>query len=151
MLAGERSDEFIELVAHHYANAALAPEADLAWFDDPKERRPSNARRSMCCSPPASLRGEGTSWRGRSKLHERAAELERSVEMRAAVLEALGDDHDAVLHGDAALASYRTAMRGPSGRTRRRRGAWAGLHEGGADDPGESGAFSTSPRAGADR
>ena len=109
MLAGERSDEFVELIAHHYV-AALAPEADLAWFDDPKERDAIERKAFDVLLTAGELARRRYTVARAVEFHERAAVLGRSVEMRAAVLEALGDDHDAVLHGDAALASYRTAI-----------------------------------------
>ena len=37
-LAGDRRGEFVELVAHHYEQAAHPEDADLAWPDDPARR-----------------------------------------------------------------------------------------------------------------
>src|SRR5438034_515497 len=38
-LAGDRRGEFVELVAHHYEQAAHPEDADLAWPDDPARRQ----------------------------------------------------------------------------------------------------------------
>ena len=116
-----------------------------------RSERPSNGKAFDVLLTAGELRGEGTRWRRAVELHERAAALGRSVEMRAAVLEALGDDHDAVLHGDAALASYRRAISVLRDEPAGDEDAWSGLHEGGSDDPGEERSLQHVPGAGADR
>jgi hypothetical protein len=98
-----------ELVAHHYT-AAVTGDADLAWLDEP-DRRDAIAGRAF-----DALRFAGTVARRRYavqravELHEQAIALAPNRAARAAALEALGDDHDAVLHGDAALSAYREAI-----------------------------------------
>ncbi len=43
-LAGERSDEFVELVAYHYETAIAGEDADLAWLGDAGEREAVRAK-----------------------------------------------------------------------------------------------------------
>jgi class 3 adenylate cyclase/tetratricopeptide (TPR) repeat protein len=108
-VAGERAEEVAELVAHHYS-AAVVGDADLAWIDDPDRRN------AIAHSAFDALRFAGTVARRRYavqravELHEQAIELAPSRAARAAALEALGDDHDAAVHGDAALSAYREAI-----------------------------------------
>ena len=108
-VAGGRAEEVAELVAHHYS-AAVTGDADLAWIDEP-DRRDAIADRAF-----DALRFAGTVARRRYavqravELHEQAIALAPTNAARAAALEALGDDHDAVLHGDAALSAYREAI-----------------------------------------
>lgn len=108
-VAGGRAEEVAELVAHHYS-AAVTGDADLAWLDEP-ERRSEIADRAF-----DALRFAGTVARRRYavqravELHEQAIALAPTRAARAAALEALGDDHDAAVHGDAALSAYREAI-----------------------------------------
>ena len=108
-VAGGRAEEVAELVAHHYS-AAVAGDADLAWIDEP-DRRDEIAGKAF-----AALNFAGTVARRRYavqravELHERAIALAPTMTARATALEALGDDHDAAVHGDAALSAYREAI-----------------------------------------
>jgi len=108
-VSGGRAEEVAELVAHHYS-AAVTGDADLAWLDEP-DRRHAIAGRAF-----DALRFAGTVARRRYaveravELHEQAITLAPNRAARARALEALGDDHDAVLHGDAALSAYREAI-----------------------------------------
>jgi len=43
-LAADRRDEFIEVIAHHYAAAAQPETANLAWRDDPERREQVRVR-----------------------------------------------------------------------------------------------------------
>ena len=108
-VAGGRAEEVAELVAHHYS-AAVTGDADLAWIDEP-DRRDEIASRAF-----DALCFAGTFARRRYavhravELHEQALALAPNPAARATVLEALGDDHDAAVHGDAALSAYRAAI-----------------------------------------
>jgi class 3 adenylate cyclase len=108
-VAGGRAEEVAELVAHHYS-AAVTGDADLAWIDEP-DRRNAIAERAF-----DALRFAGTVARRRYavqravELHKQAIVLASTRMARAAALEALGDDHDVAVHGDAALSAYREAI-----------------------------------------
>jgi class 3 adenylate cyclase len=107
--AGGRTDEMAELVAHHYS-AAVTGDADLAWLDEP-ERLSVMVERAF-----DALCFAGTIARRRYavqravELHEQAVGLAPTRIGGARALEALGDDHDAAVHGDAALSAYREAI-----------------------------------------
>lgn len=109
-LAGERVDEFAELVAHHYQMAVAGDESDLAWEQDSAEYERLRRRAH------GSLVGAGASARRRFaiaravELHEGAIALAATDEERVAALEELGDDELARYHCDEALASYEQAL-----------------------------------------
>jgi class 3 adenylate cyclase len=108
-LAGERLDEMGELVAYHYGSAVASADADLAWAADP-ERRETIRRRAF-----QSLVAAGAGARRRFAvakaidLHGQALELADSDAERALALEELGDDHEALFHGDDAIDAYQRA------------------------------------------
>jgi class 3 adenylate cyclase len=108
-LAGDRLNEFGELIADHYRTAFAGEAADLAWASDP-EARERVRRRAF----EALLRAAATA---RHRYSTKAVELDTealavaaSDPERAAAHEALGDDHAAFYHGDAALAAYEAAL-----------------------------------------
>ncbi len=108
-LAGERIDEVGELLAYHYRAAALGEDADLAWADD-RKRHEAIRRRAL-----DTLIHAGADARRRFAiakavmLHEQALELSVGADERARALEELGDDHDALFHGDEAVDTYQLA------------------------------------------
>ena len=108
-IAAGRAEEVAELVALHYS-AAVTGDADLAWIDEP-DRRSAIANKAF-----DALRFAGTVARRRYavqravELHEQAIALAPTRAAQAEALEALGDDHDAAVHGDAALSAYREAI-----------------------------------------
>ena len=108
-LAGERLDEMGELVAYHYRSAVAGADADLAWAAD-AERRETIRRRAF-----QSLVAAGVGARRRFAvgkaidLHGQALELADSDAERALALEDLGDDHQALFHGDDAIDAYQRA------------------------------------------
>lgn len=119
-LAGERVDEFAELVAHHYQMAVAGEESDLAWELESTEYERLRRRAYE------SLVAAGASARRRFaiaravELHEGANALATSDEERLAALEELGDDELARYHCDEALASFEGALALAGGdRTRR--------------------------------
>jgi len=119
-LAGERVDEFAELVAHHYQMAVAGDESDLAWEQDSTEYERLRHRAYQ------SLVAAGASVRRRFaiakavELHETAIALAATDEERVTAHEELGDDELARYHCDEALASYERA-RALAGSDRRRR------------------------------
>jgi tetratricopeptide (TPR) repeat protein len=109
-LAGDRVDEFGELIAHHYRTAAAGEDADLAWAEDPGGH---DAVRSKAFD---ALIRAGVSAKKRSalgmavELHQQALELSPSDDRRILALEELGDDHAASYHGNEAVDAYRRAI-----------------------------------------
>jgi tetratricopeptide (TPR) repeat protein len=107
-LAGDRADEFGELLAYHYRTAVAGEDADLAW--SAKEREP--VRRKAF----EHLLRAGTQARKRFavakaiELHHQAADLEAGPQERMRALEELGDDHESAYHGDDASHVYTEAL-----------------------------------------
>lgn len=109
-LADDRTDEFAELVAYHFASAAAGEDADLAWADRPTEREELR-RRAV-----AALVSAGNAARRRYAvdkaitLHEQAQSIARDDGELMAIHEALGDDHQALFHMDEAVEHYLAAV-----------------------------------------
>jgi class 3 adenylate cyclase/tetratricopeptide (TPR) repeat protein len=109
-LAGDRIEEFDELLAYHYAAAVSGEDADLAWADAPDERDRLRRQAFEAC-----LRA-GAGARHRFAIEKAIAldEQARQLAMRdadsARVHEALGDDHEALYHMDAAVENYFAAI-----------------------------------------
>jgi hypothetical protein len=108
-LAGDRKQEFAELLAYHYEAAAGGDGAELAW-EDPADRA---AVRKKAFEQLVFAGGEARKRFGVSKaveLHERALALASDDEERERALEEIGDDHDSAYHGDAAMAALEPAL-----------------------------------------
>jgi class 3 adenylate cyclase len=108
-LAGDRREEFAELLAYHYEAAAAGDGAELAW-DDPADRA---AVRKKAFEQLVFAGGEARKRFAVSKaveLHERALALAFDDEERGRALEEIGDDHDSAYHGDAAMAAFERAL-----------------------------------------
>jgi class 3 adenylate cyclase/tetratricopeptide (TPR) repeat protein len=109
-LAGDRTDEFAELIAHHYETAVAGDDADLAWLDDAPGREAIRLRAFRA------LLTAGTAARRRfaidraAELHEGTLALATSDAERLDAYEQIGRDHDAAFHGEAALAAYTSAI-----------------------------------------
>lgn len=107
-IAGDRTDEFEELLAYHYRSAVAGDDADLAWTADELEpiRRKAFAH----------LVAAGVQARRRFaiakavELHEQAIDLATGDDERLRSLEELGDDHESAYHGDDAQHAYVTAL-----------------------------------------
>ena len=108
-VAGDRSEEVAELIADHYARA-VAGEADLAWFDEPAERQAVERAAFDALLFAGSIARSRYAVDRAVELHEQAVALASTPAERAAALEATGDDHEAAIHGDEALSSYRDAI-----------------------------------------
>ena len=108
-LAGDRLEELGELVAYHYSAAVTGDDADLGWGAD-TEGREAARRRAL-----EMLVLAGDSARRRFavdkalELDEQALGLAATDEERALVHEALGDDHQALYHGDDGVREYLAA------------------------------------------
>jgi class 3 adenylate cyclase/tetratricopeptide (TPR) repeat protein len=109
-LAGDRVEEFAELIAHHYSTAAAGEEADLAWADDPSSREAVRSKAVGALVLAGRVARKRFAIPRAVDLHQGAMGLARSGEERAMALEELGDDHVAVYHGDEALEAYREAL-----------------------------------------
>jgi class 3 adenylate cyclase/tetratricopeptide (TPR) repeat protein len=109
-LAGDRVDEFAELIAHHYATAATGEEADLAWADDPSSQEAVRSKAFGALLLAGRLARKRFAVPKAVELHERALALAQTDHQRAKALEEMGDDHVAVYHGDDALAAYQEAL-----------------------------------------
>jgi class 3 adenylate cyclase len=105
-LAGERAEEFAELLAYHFEAAVAGEDSDLAWHAEP-ERRQSLRRSALAWLVSA---GDGARRRyaldHAIRLHEQAVALAVDDAERVVALEALGDDHAAAFNGDLAVADY---------------------------------------------
>lgn len=119
-LAGERLDEFAELVAHHYQMAVAGEESDLAWERGSPEydRLRRRAFETLLAAGAAARRRFAIA--KAVEVHEAALELAASDDERLGALEELGDDELARYHCDEALASYEQA-RALAGSDRARR------------------------------
>jgi class 3 adenylate cyclase len=108
-LAGERIDEFIELVAHHYHAAVAGAESDLAWTDQGADREALRKRafEALCVA------GAGARQRyavdKALQLHQQALDLSAGTAERRAALDELGSDHLSIYHADEALAAFQEA------------------------------------------
>jgi class 3 adenylate cyclase len=109
-IAGDRSEELAELIAHHYRTAVLGEDADLAWTDDPVARAELRSRAFV------GLLAAGAAARKRYavpralELHQEALSLSVDDAERARALEAIGDDHEGAFHGDDAIPAWEGAL-----------------------------------------
>jgi predicted ATPase/class 3 adenylate cyclase len=121
-LAADRTDEFAELIAHHYLTAVAGDDADLAWLDAPEAREVLRQRAF------AALIGAGRAARRRFatdravELHDQARSLAASEAERLDAFEQLGRDHEVAFHGDDSVAAFNAALeiarRNPAERAR---------------------------------
>jgi class 3 adenylate cyclase/tetratricopeptide (TPR) repeat protein len=107
-LAGDRANEFGELLAYHYRTAVAGEDADLAWSE--AEREPVRV------SAFEHLLRAGAQARKRFavakaiELHQQAVGLAAGPQERFRALEALGDDHESAYHGDDGSQVYTEAL-----------------------------------------
>jgi class 3 adenylate cyclase/tetratricopeptide (TPR) repeat protein len=109
-LAGDRIEEFGEVLAYHYAAAAAGDDADLAWADEPGERERLRQRAIEIL-----LRAGGAARRRFAMekaidMHTQALHLSADALERRRAQEALGDDHEALFHMDEAVDAYLAAI-----------------------------------------
>jgi class 3 adenylate cyclase/tetratricopeptide (TPR) repeat protein len=109
-LAGERVDEFAELIAHHYRTAAAGEDADLAWADDLVGRETIGQKAYEALLRAGVTAKKRGGFLKAVELHEQALELARTDRDRVRALEELGDDHASGYHGDEAVDAYTRAI-----------------------------------------
>lgn len=106
-LSRERAGEYLELIAYHYAAAA---DDSIAWSGQPENGEWVRAKAFR------SLLDAGAAARMRYAvpkaldLHNHALRLAADIGERAEAMEAIGDDHEASLHGDAAVPVWEEAL-----------------------------------------
>jgi len=107
-LAGDRTDEFAELLAYHYRTAVAGEDSDLAWSGSEREpirlkalellvRAGIQARRRFAVAKAV-------------ELHDQAVALAATADEHLRALEELGDDHDSAYHGEDAQRAYLAAL-----------------------------------------
>jgi predicted ATPase len=109
-LAGDRRDEFVDLLAYHYEAAAAPGDAGLAWAEG--SSKPEQLRKKAV----AALIEAGDAARKRASVEqalrfaERAEAMATSEPERLATLELQARSHHAAVHSDHALAAYTDGM-----------------------------------------
>jgi DNA-binding SARP family transcriptional activator len=109
-LAGDRRDEFIDLLAYHYEAASAPGDAGLAWPEGSSE--PERLRNKAV----AALIEAGDAARGRASIEqalrfaERAEALAATDRERLAALELQARSNHAAVRSDDALAAYTAGM-----------------------------------------
>src|SRR5439155_21061926 len=109
-IAGDRSEELAELIAHHYRKAALGEDADLAWTDDPVARAELRTRAFEALLAAGAIARKRFAVAQALELHQDALRLAVDDTERARVLEAIGDDHEGAFHGDDAVPAWEGAV-----------------------------------------
>jgi hypothetical protein len=101
-LAGERRDEFAELLARHFGRAAVGEGAELAWPEPADRERVRVAAFAHLLRAGAVARRVAVA--KAVELHEQARALASGDRERLLALEELGDDHESAYHGEQAVA-----------------------------------------------
>src|SRR3989449_391491 len=109
-IAGDRSEELAELIAHHYRTAVLGEDADLAWTDSPVGRAELRARAFAALLAAGDVARKRFGVPQALDLHQGALQLAANDAERARALEAIGDDHEGAFHGDDALPAWEGAL-----------------------------------------
>jgi class 3 adenylate cyclase/tetratricopeptide (TPR) repeat protein len=107
-LAGDRGDEFGELLAYHYRTAVAGEDADLAW--SPEEREPVRLKAFEQLLRAGTLCRQRFAVAKAVELHRQAVELATGEQERSRALEELGDDHESAYHGEDAFHAYTEAL-----------------------------------------
>jgi class 3 adenylate cyclase/tetratricopeptide (TPR) repeat protein len=107
-LAGERADEFGELLAYHYRAAVAGEDADLAWGATEREPVRLKALEHLIRAGASARRRFAVA--KSMELHRQAVELAAADEERLRALEQLGDDLETAYHGDDARQTYSEAL-----------------------------------------
>ncbi|HVS49303.1 MAG TPA: adenylate/guanylate cyclase domain-containing protein, partial [Candidatus Dormibacteraeota bacterium] len=107
-LAGDRADEFGELLAYHYWTAVAGEDADLAW--SPGEREPVRLKAFELL-----LRAGGNARQRFAvdksvELHAQAVGVAIGPRERLRALEDLAEDHDSSYHGEDAFQAFTEAL-----------------------------------------
>jgi class 3 adenylate cyclase/tetratricopeptide (TPR) repeat protein len=119
-IAGDRAEQFAELIGHHYRTAVLSEDADLAWTEDPVARDDLRIRAFDALIAAGAAARKRAAVPQALEFHRDAQNLAVDAAERALVLEAIGDDHEVVFHGDDAVPAWEGAItaRGENPETR---------------------------------
>ena len=109
-LAGERSDEFVELVAYHYQTAIAGEDADLAWLGEPAAHEAVRAKAYGSLLAAGNVARRQYALDRAVELHGQALAMAANDVERMDALEQIGRDHDLAFHGEVALDAYRSAI-----------------------------------------
>src|SRR3989440_3509089 len=109
-IAGDRSEELAELIAHHYRRAILGEDADLAWADDPAARSELRTRAFAALLAAGAVARKRFAIAQALERHQDALRLAVDDAKRAKALEAIGDDHEGAFHGDDAIPAWEGAI-----------------------------------------
>ena len=109
-IAGDRSEELAELIAHHYRTAVLGEDADLAWSESPVGRAELRARAFAALLAAGDVARKRFAIAQALELHQDALRLAVDDAARAKALEAIGDDHEGAFHGDDAIPAWEGAI-----------------------------------------
>ncbi len=107
-LAGDRVEEYRELLAYHFTTAVAGDDADLAWSAG--EREPVRLKAFDHLSRAGVNARQRFATAKAVELHEDAVRVADSAAERLRALEELGDDHDSSYHGDEARLAYLQAL-----------------------------------------
>jgi len=108
-LAGDRRDEFAELLAYHFGAAAVEETAELAWAE-PAVRRQVRAKAFDHLLRAGAAARRRFAVAKAIELHSQAAALASTDQERRVALEALGDDHSSTYHGEEAVGWWTQAL-----------------------------------------
>jgi tetratricopeptide (TPR) repeat protein len=109
-LAGDRRDEYLDVLAHHYEAAAGPADAALAWPEgsrEPRELRAAAVRTLVDAGEAARRR---LSLAQALRYAERALALAEAPADRLAAFELRASSHHAAVHGNQALEAYLEAI-----------------------------------------
>jgi class 3 adenylate cyclase/tetratricopeptide (TPR) repeat protein len=107
-IAGDRTDEFEELLAYHYRSAVAGDDADLAWTSEQREPVRLKAFDHLIAAGVQARRRFAIA--KAVELHEHAMDLASGDDERLRVLQELGDDNESVYQGDEAQRIYMAAL-----------------------------------------
>jgi DNA-binding SARP family transcriptional activator len=108
-LAGDRLDEFAELLAYHFGAAAAEETAELAW-PEPVVRREVRAKAFDHLLRAGAAARRRFAVAKAVELHEQAGTLAATERERRRVLEELGDDQSSAYHGEEAMGWWVQAL-----------------------------------------
>lgn len=107
-IAGDRADEFGELLAYHYWTAVAGDDADLAW--SATEREPARLKAFEHLLLAGAHARQRYAVDKAVELHGQAVGLAVGNRERLRALEDLGEDHDSAFHGEDAFQAYTEAL-----------------------------------------
>jgi class 3 adenylate cyclase/tetratricopeptide (TPR) repeat protein len=107
-LAGDRTDEFRELLAYHFTTAVAGDDSDLAWTMSEREPVRLKAFGHLVLAGIHARQRFATA--KAVELHEDAVRIAARQDERMRALEELGDDHESGYHGEEARRAYLDAL-----------------------------------------